>query len=136
MFWVRVKRRPLLSKISTCQGFLTSRTRPYALVYVTASAVCSTLHVVSVFGVPSSIIEGSSVIGAERVFSLIRIARGLTKLIENGRPGFSSYSVAGNSVDRLFTSTLSTLLKDKVVLRIYLAHSSVPCPVEGSNFVT
>src|SRR5437763_7968570 len=104
---------------------------------MTAFSVCSTFHELSLGGVPTSIKEGSSRCSCVPcVVKRKRIVRGLTKVIEKGSEGFSSYSVPGNSVALPFASVTSILLNESVVLRKYLAHSSKPSPVDGLKFVT
>src|SRR5437868_15377724 len=99
-----------------------------------ASLVCSTFHEVSFAGGETSINEGVSRRGCARAVNCKRMVRGLTKVKEKGSAGFSSYSVPGNSVERPLPKTTSILLNDSVVLRKYLAHSSVPAPVAASKF--
>ncbi len=99
-------------------------------------SVRSTFHDLSAGTGPASISDAPSPRGAWRVLKRRRTVRGLTKVIENGSAGFSSYSVPGNSVPLPLPSVRSILLKESVVPRTYLSHRSSPWPVAGSKSVT
>src|SRR3982750_4882506 len=101
-----------------------------------ALSVCSIFHERSTGGLPTSINEGTSRKGALRVLKRRRMVRGLTKVIEKGNAGSASYSVPGNSVGLPLANVTSILLKERVVVRRYLSHWSVPCPVAGLKSVT
>ena len=136
---MRVSSRPAASRISSDHGFLTSRTLPNALVYVTALSVDCARHDRSLGTGPASISSSPSrieSIGTARVEKRSRTVRALTKSIANGSDGSRSYSVPGNSFPGARDSPGSSFSKLKLGTRAYRSHCSIPRPVVGSNRVT
>src|SRR5215813_9743804 len=101
-----------------------------------AASLDSTFHELSRGGDETSINEGSSLNGWERVAKRSRTAQGLMKEISKSSFGFSSYSVPGKSLDLARSKPRSSLLNDRESRRRCLIHSSVPFPVAGSKPAT
>ena len=133
---VRVRSLPVLSNSSTSHGLRVIRTRPNALVYVTALSVDVMRHDESLGTGPASISDGGPAMiaaGRLRVLMRSRSVRGLTKEISKGNAGSRSYSVAGNSVAVARENPRSSLLKLYDGETVYRSHWSVPMPVRASN---